>query len=133
MATVMLRHDSGVTSVNDFTYESRQTPEVFPQTLLHLEGTQGSIHMSADYHMIVTAPSGVRIEKPVPVTPTWGNDRWALVQESVVNTQRHWLDALDRAVDADTSGRDNLKTFAVVEACYESARTGQPAKPAAVA
>lgn len=133
MATVMLQHDSGITSVNDFTYESRQTPEVFPQTLLHIEGTAGSIHMAPDYHMVVTTSAGTRIDRPVPETPAWGNPRWALVQESVVNTQRHWLDALDAGREADISGRDNLKTFALVEACYESARTGLPAKPATVA
>jgi predicted dehydrogenase len=131
MATVMLRHESGVTSVNDFTYESRQTPEVFPQTLLHIEGTQGSISMGADFRMSVTAPSGPRIEMAKPVTPAWGNPRWALIQESVVNTQTHWLDSLDAGRPADISGADNLKTFALVEACYESAATGRAVKPAA--
>ena len=50
--------------------------------------------------------------------------QWALIQDSVVATQRHWLDCLDGGAEPATSGRDNLKTFALVEASYRSAASG---------
>ncbi len=39
------------------------------------------------------------------------------------------LDALRAGVPADTSGEDNLKTYALVEAAYESARTHASVRP----
>ena len=51
------------------------------------------------------------------------------MQESVLATQRHWIDCLERQVEPETSGRDNLRTFALVEAAYKSAASGKPAKP----
>jgi D-apiose dehydrogenase len=39
--------------------------------------------------------------------------------------QQHWIDCLRSATEPETSGRDNLKTLALVEAVYQSAATGQ--------
>jgi hypothetical protein len=40
---------------------------------------------------------------------------------SVLNTQSHWVERLKAQCGSETSGRDNLKTYALVEAAYESA------------
>jgi predicted dehydrogenase len=55
-----------------------------------------------------------------------------LVQESVVNTQRHWLDAFQGGYAPETSGEDNLRTFALVEAAYESAENARAIRPVQV-
>lgn len=41
------------------------------------------------------------------------------------NIQRHWVDALRAGREPDTSGRDNLQTFALVQAAYLSAERGE--------
>jgi D-apiose dehydrogenase len=41
------------------------------------------------------------------------------------------LNALRAGVPADTSGEDNLKTYALVEAAYKSARTHASVRPKA--
>jgi len=132
MATVMLRHTNGAVSVNDFTYESRQTPDPFPQTLIHVEGTLGSMRVDEGYRMSVTSPRGSRVDDVSPRPVAWGQPQWMLVQESVVNTQRHWLDAFQGGYAPETSGEDNLRTFALVEASYESAETGRAIRPVLV-
>jgi predicted dehydrogenase len=124
MATVMLSHRNGATSVCDFTYESRQTPDPFPQTLIHVEGRKGSIVLTADRRMTVTSPAGNRVEDLSPQPLPWGGEPWLLVQDSVVTTQRHWLDCWTSGREPETSGADNLKTFALVEAAYASAASG---------
>ena len=48
-----------------------------------------------------------------PLLP-WTSEPWHVSQESVLNTQRHWLDCLKAGREPDTSGRDNLKTYALV-------------------
>ena len=48
-----------------------------------------------------------------------------MVQESVLRIEEHWVDCLRRGVEPETSGADNLKTFALVEAAYRSAASGE--------
>ena len=59
--------------------------------------------------------------EPLP----WAERPWHVVQESVQRIEEHWVDCLRRGVEPETSGADNLKTFAVVEAAYRSAATGE--------
>ena len=46
---------------------------------------------------------------------------WHGIQESVLRTQEHWVECLRHGREPDTSGADNLKTFALCEAAYASA------------
>ena len=55
----------------------------------------------------------------------WAERPWHVVQESVLRIEEHWVDCLRRGVATETSGADNLKTFAAVEAAYRSAETGE--------
>ena len=130
MATVMLGHRGGATSIVDVTYASRQSPDPFPQTLLHVDGRKGSIRLERDFHLTVTTPAGTTREIVAPQARPWMSRQWCLIQDSVVQTQRHWLDCLDRGTEPATSGRDNLKTFALVEASYLAAASGRIVSPA---
>ena len=129
MATVMLRHTSGVTSVCDFTYESRRDPDPFPLTLIELEGSEGSLVLDAACKLTIRGSAGSREEDAAPKPLAWGKQPWLLVQDSVVSIQSHWLDCLASGAEPATSGRDNLRTFALVEACYSSAARGQAVAP----
>ncbi len=130
MATVMLGHRNGAISIVDVTYASKQSPDPFPQTLVHLEGTAGSLRLENRYRLTVTSPAGTHTEAVAPDPSSWGTEPWLLAQDSVVKIQMHWLNCLDSGTRPATSGHDNLKTFALVEACYLSAATGQPVTPA---
>jgi len=130
MATVMLGHRNGAISIVDVTYASKQSPDPFPQTLVHLEGTAGSLRLENRYRLTVTSPAGTYTEAVAPDPSSWGTEPWLLAQDSVVKIQTHWLNCLDSGTRPATSGHDNLKTFALVEACYLSAATGQPVTPA---
>ena len=124
MATILLHHRNGAVSVVDFTYASRQSPDPFPQTLVHLEGETGSIRLEDRYRMIVTTPDGATTESVAPTPSAWGKEPWLLTQDAVITTQAHWLDSLDAGREPETSGADNLRTFALVEAAYRSAAQG---------
>lgn len=128
-ATMMLRHTSGAVSIVENTYESRELPDPFPQTLLVIEGTRGAIRMNPGFRMVVTS-DGVTSERIVdsPLLP-WTAHPWHIAQESVLLTQRAIIGAWREKRAADTSGEDNLKTFALVEAAYEAAQTHQAVAP----
>jgi predicted dehydrogenase len=130
-ATMLLRHESGAVSVVDCSFESRGAQEVFPQTLLHVEGGQGSLAIGPDFELTLVSDGAVSREKAAPQPREWASGPRLVVGDSVVAACAHWLDCLDGAEEPETSGADNLKTYALVAAAYSSARSGAPVRPVA--
>ena len=130
-ATMLLRHTSGAVSVVEATYETKKIPDSFPETLVEIEGPDGAIVTRPGYRMEVTAGgrmTATDIEIPML---SWAKPPWHMVEESVFKTCAHFLECLQAGREAATSGRDNLKTYAICEAAYESAATGKAVRPAA--
>ncbi len=130
-ATMSLGHTSGAVSAVTCTYTNRIDPDPFPQTLIEVEGAAGTLRLGRDYRLELHMDGKVEVCEVAPNVPAWADPQWALVQESVLNTQAHFIDCLRSGDAFQTSGRDNLKTFALVEAAYASAARGQPVVPEA--
>ena len=110
-------------SVVDCTYMGRDLPDPFPQTLLHIEGARGALRMGHDFALDVTSDGVTRREfAGSPLLP-WTSEPWHTAQESVLNTQRHFVECLEHGREPATSGRDNLRTYAVVRAAYDAAKS----------
>jgi len=133
MATMLLRHVTGAVSIVDCSYATKRDPDPFPETLLEIEGERGSLILSPGLELRVTSDgkSDTRSLR-TPLLP-WTSEPWHVSQESVLNTQRHWVECLKAGVEPETSGRDNLRTYALVEAAYRSAATHQIVRPDAEA
>ncbi|MDX7952377.1 Gfo/Idh/MocA family oxidoreductase [Lichenihabitans sp. Uapishka_5] len=132
VATVLLGHAGDVTSVVDCSYATVQAVEPFPETLIEVDGASGSIRLGQGYRMVVATRAGSRaVEVSPPVLP-WASRPWHNIQESVALIQQHWVDRLRDGAAAETSGADNLKTLALVEAAYRSAATGAVIDPASL-
>jgi predicted dehydrogenase len=95
--------------------------ECFPQTLAFLEGPKGTIEVTPDYWMRVTTCDGTHARRHPPARYAWADPRYEIAHESIVECHRHLLDALRGGCEAETTGRDNLRTLELVFACYESA------------
>jgi predicted dehydrogenase len=130
-ATMLLRHSSGAVSICESTYEARQVPDPILQTLLTIEGETGSIKLHEDFRMVVT--KGETSEESFVGTPLlpWTSEPWHNLQESVLTTQRAIISAWAQGREAETSGYDNLKTFALVEAAYKAADEKRAVEPEA--
>lgn len=126
VATILLDHESGATSIVDVSYASKLATEPFPETLIELDGTKGSIRLSQGYRLEVNGPGGLTVTDASPRLLSWASRPWHNIQESVLAIQQHWTDRLADGGETSTSGADNLKTLALVEAAYESAATGKP-------
>ncbi|WP_108503104.1 Gfo/Idh/MocA family protein [Paracoccus indicus] len=124
VATMMLDHEGGVTSVVDCSYATRRTPETFPQTLLEIDGDQGTLRLDAGYRLVIQNAAGEDIRDVAPPLLPWAERPWHNIQESVHLIQAHFVDCLRAGRQPETSGHDNLKTLALVEAAYASARDG---------
>jgi hypothetical protein len=54
-----------------------------------------------------------------------------VLQESVLNLERHWVESWRAGTPPETSGTDNLRTYGLVMAAYASAESGTIIRPAA--
>ncbi len=122
-ATVLLRHAEGAVSVVECTYESRQPSEGQPEVLLTIEGPRGAI---------VAPPGGREVLVTVgeeTIRHRVAEDGDDVSQRSVHATCAHLLAALRAGREADTSGADNIRTYALAEAAYAAAASGHAVEP----
>ena len=129
VATIMLGHAGDVTSVVDCSYATVLAEEPFPETLVEVDGSEGTIRLGAGYGLTVATRGGSRHEDVSPPLLPWASRPWHNIQDSVAAIQAHWVDCLRSGREPDTSGRDNLKTLALVEATYASAASGAVVDP----
>jgi D-apiose dehydrogenase len=125
VATALLDHGGGVTAIMDCSYASILAQENFPETLVEIDGNAGSVRLSQGYQLTVTTRAGTQHQDVSPPVLAWVARPWHNIQESVVLIQQHWAECLRSNREPDTSGRDNLKTLALVEAVYASAAFGK--------
>lgn len=124
VATMLLAHTGGVTSVVDCSYATRLPRENFPETLLEIDGADGTLRLDAGYRLTVCGPGGVReLDASPPLLP-WAERPWHNIQESVFAIQQHFADCIGAGKEPETSGADNAKTLAAVYAAYASAGEG---------
>jgi D-apiose dehydrogenase len=125
VATMLLDHQNGATSIVDVSYATKLSKDPFPETLIEIDGTQGTVRLSQGYRLEITGAGVSEIRDVSPRLLSWASRPWHNIQESVLSIQQHWADYLKRGGKMATSGTDNLKTLALVEAAYQSARSGQ--------
>jgi predicted dehydrogenase len=112
-----------VTSVVDCSYATRLAVEPFPETLVEIDGSEGSVRLNQGYELVVANKKGAYHRDLNPPLLPWATRPWHNIQESVQAIQQHWVDCLRTSREPATSGRDNVKTLALVEAAYASAKT----------
>jgi predicted dehydrogenase len=120
-ATMLLKHRSGGVSIVECTYEAHRIPDIFPETLIEIEGPGGAMILWPGSVLEVT-PDGQMTAHDVdaPVL-AWAERPWHIVQESVHATCAHILESLRAGKPAATSADDNVRTFDLCEAAYKAA------------
>ncbi|TGN45309.1 Gfo/Idh/MocA family oxidoreductase [Paracoccus liaowanqingii] len=125
VATILLDHAGGATSVVDCSYATRRQPETFPQTLIEVEGSAGTLRLDAGYRLVIQRDGAAEeIRDVAPPLLPWATPPWHNIQHSVQVIQQHFVDCLRGGGTPETSGQDNLQTLALVEAAYASAAAG---------
>lgn len=121
VATMLLDHYSGVSSVVDCSYATRRQPETFPESVIEVDGDKGTIRLDEGYRMTIHSPQGSEIRDVSPPVLPWASRPWHNIQESVRIIQQDFVDCLRDGRQPETSGSDNLRTLGLVEAAYLSA------------
>ncbi|MGF1626450.1 MAG: Gfo/Idh/MocA family oxidoreductase [Alphaproteobacteria bacterium] len=128
--SILARHAGGAACFVDASYASRQDPDPFPETLVELDGSEGTLRLTRGFQLTVVDAAGTERRDVSPRLLPWAQKPWHGAQESVLNTQQHFIDCLRSGRVPATSGTDNLKTFAACEAAYEAAASGRTVVPA---
>lgn len=123
VATMLLDHHGGVTSVVDCSYATQRATDAFPQTLLEIDGTRGTLRLDLGYRLTMDVDGNVTETDVSPPVLPWAERPWHNIQESVFLIQQDFITCLAAGRVPETSGADNVKTFALVEAAYQSAAT----------
>lgn len=124
VATIVMRMPTG-TCIVDASYETKSDHNTYPQTFVTLEGTEGTITLSADYHLQVVSSGSVTDEDLVIPAHGWTSEPWNAIQDSVHTIQRHWIDCLDTGRTPETSGPDTLRLLDITLGAYASAEAGR--------
>ena len=128
VATILLKHVNGATSIADASFYSQLRPNPFPQTIVEIDGTKGSIRLMEGYKLAVVADGLASHMTTEPQLMSWMERPWHVVQDSVINTQNHWLDTLRAGLVPATSGKDNRRTLQLCLLAYESAKACETLK-----
>ena len=123
VATMLLLHHSGTTSVVDCSYATKRIPETFPQSLLEIDGTKGTLRLDAGYQLSVQGSTELCKDVSPALLP-WAEKPWHNIQQSVLAIQQHFVNSINSGTEPATSGSDNLETLQLVEAAYHSAAQG---------
>ncbi|MEP7375121.1 MAG: Gfo/Idh/MocA family oxidoreductase [Chitinophagaceae bacterium] len=120
VANVLMEMQSGLHCYAEMSYASIMEKETFPQTLVLIEGSKGSIHLSNDFELKITTKARTVSSVIKPKSYSWADPDYALVHSSIVDCNRDILNGLQGG-RAETTGMDNLKTVQLVAASYTSA------------
>lgn len=102
--------------------------ECFPQTLIFIEGEEGSLELCQDCWVRLTTRAGTHCVRRAPKHYPWADPAYDIVHASIVDCNANLLAALRNEGRAETTGDDNLKTMNLVFSSYESSRAGNVIK-----
>ncbi|MEP7142228.1 MAG: Gfo/Idh/MocA family oxidoreductase [Ferruginibacter sp.] len=122
VANVFMKMQTGLHCIAEMSYTSILEKEAFPQTLILVEGSDGSVHLTHDFLLKVTTRQGTTSSVIKPVLYKWLDPAYSVVHSSIVDCNRNLLQAIQGKGKAETTGEDNYKTVKLVWTAYESAR-----------
>ncbi len=128
-ATMLLRHETGAVSVVECTYQAQRDPDPFPQTLMEVEGPDGTLIVHPGYRMSVTRHGKTTVQDISSALLPWTAEPWHASQEGAFSACAHFLERFRHGHAAETCGEDNLRTFALVDAAYRAAGSHQAEAP----
>lgn len=121
VANVLIKMTSGLHCFAEMSYASIYEKEAFPQVLVLVEGSRGSLFLTNDFEIKTTTAAGTSTEIIEPQHYDWLDPAYAVVHSSIVSCSRDLLSGL-RGGTSETTAEDNIKTIEMVFGCYESAK-----------
>ncbi|HEV8083960.1 MAG TPA: Gfo/Idh/MocA family oxidoreductase [Chitinophagaceae bacterium] len=121
VANIFIKMKSGLHCIAELSYASILEKEIFPQTLILVEGSEGSVQLTHDFLLKITTKQGTECSVIKPIFYQWADPAYLVVHSSIVDCNRNILEALQGSGTAETTGQDNFETVKLVWAAYTSA------------
>ena len=115
--TIMLAFEHA-TCIVDASFNTHVEHETFPQVLLTVEGDKGVLNLREDFRLEVIHNGSMSVRTVRPPVHPWTEEPWTVVQDSVYNTNKHFVDCLIAGQQPETNGVDNLKVMALTYGAY---------------
>jgi len=128
VATSLIKMKNGMVVSQEISFSSPLEVEVFPQTLLLIEGNKGSIRLGNDFEISTTVADKTTKETVEMRNYPWQTDRLIPEPPSIVDINRDILDDMLGKNKAENTGDDNFETVKMVWAAYKSANSGEVVK-----
>jgi predicted dehydrogenase len=125
VATTIIQMKNDVVCVQEISFSSRLEREIFPQTLLLIEGDKGSIKLEPELVIKTTTKEGTTSETVSLRKYWWDNPRLSVEPPSIVAINNDILKDIAGKSKAENTGADNLETVRLVWAAYDSAKNGK--------
>lgn len=125
VTTSVLKMKNGVVCIQKISFSSPLEKEIFPQTLMLIEGDKGSIRLDPEFEINITSEKGTTKEIIQMRKYPWQTDRLKPEPPSIVDINMNILNDLSGKSKAETTAEDNFKTVRLVWAGYESANSGK--------
>jgi predicted dehydrogenase len=124
VATILM-HMGGETTVTvNLAYaENYLERDSFPQTLIFVEASKGSLELAPGHWLRITTRHGTFARRVPPPRYPWADPDYDLVHASIVPCNADLLRGLQGQGQPETTAEDNLKTVRLVFASYESAES----------
>lgn len=124
-ATILLRMNNVVVTVNLAEAETPLEHDPLFQTLVFIEADKGSLELGLDYRVRETTADGTTVRRYAPKPLQWMHPDYLLVQSALIPCNADILAGIQGQKQAETTAEDNLKTVQLVFSAYESAHTNQ--------
>jgi predicted dehydrogenase len=125
VATTLIKMKSGVVCEQEISFSSRLEREVFPQTLMLIEGSEGSVKVEPDFVIKTTTKEGTHTETIKIPRYSWDHPRLSVEPPSIVACNNNILQDILGKGRAETTGDDNFRTVQMVFDAYRSARDNE--------
>jgi len=124
VANAFMETSSGVHCIVELSWASYVEDDCFPQTLVSVEGTEGSINLSENFRLTIIKSDGV-VETAVAIPQyKWAHPDYAVVHAALVPCNKDLLSAIAGQSESDNRADLNLETLRLVHAAYHSASSG---------
>lgn len=125
VVTTVMETERGMVVNSEISFASLLEREAFPQTLMTIEGSEGSIRLDIGPQIRVTTRQGTVTEDIVPERYWWQHPDYMVEPPSIVSCNRDILEDLLGRRKAEATGEDNFETVRLVFSAYRSARSGE--------
>jgi len=122
VVTTMFEMASGAVAVSEISFASRFERESFPESLMTIEASEGSLQLCIGPEVRITTKAGTTVERVIPQRYPWQHPDYRVEPPSIVACNGNILDDLLGRGTAETTAADNFETVRLVFGAYQSAR-----------